>query len=249
MEFVEVRARRLLATQLIEDAQGVGRRTENAGENKRVAMDRAFTDLIESDLLTVKHKFNVSSLADVLCTPGTDVGENIYRPSLKQLHAKLGVGEVAGYKAKPTWYSPAPANLAVAYAEADLYAYCKATCGLDFAYLAWQSCFARGSCLLLRCKTEPPIGLCSTSSDWCFSLGDVSSVAGLVWPARKIEINGVTGFVPEDKLKTAQLSVRDMWAFFVQLDTWEAMEYECVTPLAQFSLKTCTLKDCYTHML
>jgi hypothetical protein len=209
----------ILSSQIVEDGFNRERRAEGQGHAKTMSDTRAYSVLIEKQVLDKVHHYRPLEYSNlhvprVSCLPG-----HAYKSLQKDQSCDLK--SVIGYNQAPKWYSPSAASWPQKFADMALLNKCSEQ-NLELLDTCWLSSLLDSTSLLVREKKE--------GSKWLFSLGTLTSGLGaLGWPAQEESQPGNDASLFKFDLSAESQELH--WIFIFDVEQWEAKVVAFKSPL------------------
>jgi hypothetical protein len=175
--------------------------------------------LIESDLQCKGHRFEAPDYRSQPLPRGYSSTEKTAWFEPKAGGAPAWLRNVVGKNSKPNWWAPALASEILPMLDLRLAEHCRISGDWDQVKTAWLSMLVRPVELLVWHETlgDAPV----------FSLGDLSNVGALGWPATCLKIESQTYWFPNPKCQRKALKL----FFITDVAGWTSCNVEWVSPL------------------
>lgn len=219
---------RIFCTQVVEDGFHTCRDLENKHVNKTALPRACFEGLVESSVLSVRHKYERLEVEAHPLHRNERVPDSAFNCRSGQATAsssndpgriEVQTSDIIGFGATD-WYSAKADHLPVQVADLELMAALHRAGQKHLVHRAWLGQFLDAPRLLIRRRG-------AHAGDWLFALGAMPGSAGLAWPALEVEVPDrfpLRVFVP--KLDAQNFE----WVYIVDLSDWECLEYEFRSP-------------------
>ena len=225
IDFCRSRSRRLLGTQLIEDAFNRCKNLASNATNADTTGPRLWEHLIQGDVASEVHKYD--QLRDSADVCPRSQGLSLSAFAALERDGWTALRSVHGFNATPEWYHPAGHSFWEGLGDAHIVRFCEGYGMLGHLRDMWQSVFLEPKNVLIKDLSGRQGG-----GQWLFLVGSLSSEVKLVWPADIGEFKGgtpsryalpkVSGVDPDMMLLTC-----------FEIDDFQAWPYSWSSPLEQ----------------
>lgn len=213
-ELVRKRCSVIAQSKISEDAFCIGRRKENGQSNRLMREKALWSALIDRDLGSGIHRFRQPPWRQEVVPLGEagELAKSAFQPASARSWPKLK--QIVGYNKKPAWYTANPDSCNLLYADLAVLRFAdeKDQWGIIASKCAWASLF-QGKNIAFRANG---------TDQWFLSLGDVSNIAVLGWPALQIKVG--------DKfLLRPDVEGKPTWTVVTCPEDWECVTlvWEC----------------------
>jgi hypothetical protein len=204
----------------LEDAFRVLRaaETRKGGWSKRVALERQWSELVDSGLINKEHRFKNLDFENFIPPrgfKGTPL-KAMFTPAASKSPAFLRV--VMGPTRQPKWPTSTPLGELQQHLDVVWAHHCATTGDWLQVESAFLSVLARSTTLLV---THASFG-----GRAYFSLGDFGCSVVLGWPAKEVRLGEEVFWQPESKAQQSEIK----YMLICELDGWTSWSYRWLSP-------------------
>lgn len=217
------RHRRLIASELIENCFNRQKRAKGRDMNRRMDLRRAWGVVLDRKVLSEVNDFKEVRFDGVVPLKGHNLEEGIQHPTVGK--CSIDAGPITSFDAKTSWYSPGSDRHCVRFLSQYLHQHMQKTGAWDVGDRTWQGClFKVEHDILVRRRGDKEKAF--------FALAQVPGCCCIVWPAVHHRAPRISARKLVDFWTPAEsVGVDDLVAIVVDVQDWEALKVEFVSPL------------------
>lgn len=215
IRFLELKHRRLLGSQIVEDSFQRQKRLKQTHYTRRLKVAAAFEVLVDKGVAHQIHKYLPPPPQSATPTRSSWLDPSTFEAPLA---GSCKFDDVTSHKAAADWYSPSAERHGNTFVSGVLLAFARRWNCMGKLSDCWLATFLRASHSLLVRQAFPD----GTLGPPCFALSFMQGSVGLVWPAVQRQCPGAANkffweFAP-------QASIDDGLAVVIDLNHWQAIQ-------------------------